>query len=69
MTDRPDDGDGEPAAPAESTPNYKVGYCRPPQHGKIKPGEVRNKRGPVKGVRSLKNDIRDMLNDDGLIPG
>lgn len=25
--------------------DYPVGYCRPPDHGRIKPGEVRNPRG------------------------
>jgi hypothetical protein len=55
--------DGDPATPPEPPkPEYEVGYRKPPQHGKIKPGEVRNKRGPLKGTRSLKNDIRDVLN-------
>lgn len=62
MSDEPDDHGDDPGPPAELTPEYKVGYCRPPEHGKIKPGEVRNKRGPLKGTRSLKNDIRDVLN-------
>lgn len=48
--------------PEPVKPDYVVGYGRPPEHGKIKPGEVRNKRGPLKGQRSLKNDIRDVLN-------
>lgn len=56
MTD--DDRNGEPAAP----PDYEVGYCRPPKHGQIKPGEVRNKRGKARGTRSLKNDVREILN-------
>lgn len=53
-----DDRNGEPAAPLD----YEVGYCRPPKHGQIKPGEVRNKRGKTRGTRSLKNDVREILN-------
>lgn len=59
MSDDPENAGGEPA-PVK--PDYVVGYCRPPEHGKIKPGERRNTRGPIKGQRSLKNDIRDVLN-------
>jgi len=58
MTDNANDHNGEPAAP----PDYEVGYCRPPKHGQIKPGEVRNKRGKARGTRSLKNDVREILN-------
>jgi hypothetical protein len=60
MTD--DERNGEPTASTEGEPDYKVGYCRPPKHGQIKPGEVRNKRGKARGTRSLKNDVREILN-------
>ncbi|TCJ41293.1 DUF5681 domain-containing protein [Parafrankia sp. BMG5.11] len=63
MADRDQDANGERAAPPDDAKHgYEVGYCRPPKHGQIKPGEVRNKRGPLKGTRSLKNDIREILN-------
>lgn len=57
-----DDLENAGSEPEPVKPDYVVGYGRPPEHGKIKPGEVRNKRGPLKGQRSLKNDIRDVLN-------
>lgn len=57
-----DDSQEQSGEPEPVKPDYVVGYGRPPEHGKIKPGEVRNKRGPLKGQRSLKNDIRDVLN-------
>ncbi len=57
-----DDRNGGPATPAEAVSDYEVGYCRPPKHGQIKPGEVRNKRGKARGTRSLKNDVREILN-------
>jgi len=57
-----DDRNGEPAASVEGEREYEVGYCRPPKHGQIKPGEVRNKRGKARGTRSLKNDVREILN-------
>jgi hypothetical protein len=57
-----DDRDSGPAALAEGGSDYEVGYCRPPKHGQIKPGEVRNKRGKARGTRSLKNDVREILN-------
>jgi hypothetical protein len=57
-----DDLNGEPTASAEAESDYEVGYCRPPKHGQIKPGEVRNKRGKARGTRSLKNDVREILN-------
>lgn len=40
---------------------YEVGYGKPPEHGKIKPGEVRNPRGKRKGTRSFKTEAREML--------
>ena len=62
MTDNANDRNGEPAGSTEGEPDYEVGYCRPPKHGQIKPGEVRNKRGKARGTRSLKNDVREILN-------
>ena len=62
MTDNANDRIDEPGASPEGEPDYKVGYGRPPKHGQIKPGEVRNKRGKARGTRSLKNDVREILN-------
>lgn len=63
MADHDNDPSNEPAAPPDDAKHdYEVGYCRPPKHGQIKPGEVRNKRGKLKGTRSLKSDIREILN-------
>ena len=50
------------ASPEGAAPDYEVGYCRPPKHGQIKPGEVRNVRGKAKGTRSFKSDLREILN-------
>ncbi len=62
MAEDANDHKREPAASTEGEPDYEVGYCRPPKHGQIKPGEVRNKRGKARGTRSLKSDVREILN-------
>jgi hypothetical protein len=56
-TPPPDDGSS-----AGQTRDYEVGYGRPPESGKIKPGEVRNPRGKTKGTRSRKAEMRQILN-------
>lgn len=38
-----------------------VGYCRPPEAGQIKPGEVRNPKGRKKGERNLRTDLMEEL--------
>ena len=40
---------------------YEVGYGRPPKHGQIKPGEIRNPNKRQKGTRSLRKEISEML--------
>lgn len=47
--------------PPDDRSTYTVGYGRPPEHGKIKPGEIRNKRGKARGTRSMASEIREML--------
>ena len=44
---------------------YEVGYCRPPVHTRIKPGEVRNPRGRRKGQRNHKTVLLEIL--DGKV--
>jgi hypothetical protein len=37
----------------KGTDDYEVGYKKPPKHGQIKPGEVRNPNGPPKAKTQL----------------
>ena len=57
------EGASDGAAPVEGSGagDYKVGYGRPPQHGKIKKGEVRNPRGKRRGKRSFKAEMAEVL--------
>jgi Family of unknown function (DUF5681) len=40
-----------------------VGYKRPPQHGRFKPGQSGNPRGRQKGLRNLATDVKRMLQE------
>lgn len=42
MTDSNDGTTRKPRAKKQPKGDYATGYARPPQHGRIKPGEVRN---------------------------
>ncbi len=48
----------EPAAPAAS-----VGYGRPPQHSRFKPGQSGNPAGRPKGRRNLHTELIEELNE------
>jgi hypothetical protein len=59
--DEPDRAE-EGTTPAKgSRDHYVVGKGKPPEHGKIKKGEVRNPRGKRRGTRSFKTEAREML--------
>lgn len=47
----------EGAAPNE----YRVGYGKPPLHGRIRKGEVRNPRGRGKGRPNIRTLVRNRL--------
>ena len=50
--------------------DYKVGKGKPPEHGKIKKGEVRNPNGRPRGARSLTTILQEILdNARGEIDG
>lgn len=44
-------------------PNYTVGYCRPPQHARFRPGRSGNPSGRPKGCKNFKTLLRDILNE------
>lgn len=48
-------------APAESNPDYAVGYCRPPKHSQFKPGQSGNPRGRPKAAKGLNTIVRETL--------
>lgn len=52
--------------PAATEKPYLVGYGRPPEHGKIKKGEVRNPDGRPKGSKNTATIAREEL--DRKIP-
>jgi uncharacterized protein DUF5681 len=46
---------------AEKHSSYSVGYKRPPQHTRFKPGQSGNPRGRSKGTRNLETDLMEEL--------
>lgn len=44
-----------------------VGYGRPPQHKRFRPGQSGNPRGRPAGVRNLKSDLLDELREETTI--
>jgi len=64
--DPPDEVTADPivddaAGPAETGPGYNVGYCRPPEHSRFKPGQSGNRRGRPKGACNIETEIREEL--------
>ena len=41
--------------------DYEVGYRRPPQHSRFKPGQSANPAGRKKGVANFKTDVENTL--------
>jgi hypothetical protein len=41
--------------------SYQVGYCRPPEQSRFKPGQSGNPRGRPKGPRSIDQVLRQAL--------
>jgi len=53
---------GEIMNSSETTPNYEVGYGRPPVTHRIKPGQVLNPRGRPKGQQNIRTVLEQELN-------
>lgn len=47
----------------KTSPNYRVGYGRPPTEHQFRPGQSGNPAGRPKGARSFKSDLRDELSE------
>lgn len=45
----------------EPSGDYQVGYGKPPQHTRFKPGQSGNPKGRRKGVRNLKSILEEEL--------
>lgn len=52
----------EPGAP-ETTPEYQVGYGRPPLHTRFQPGQSGKPRGRPRGSRNLKTELEEELQE------
>ena len=53
-----------PGADGRSTgPDYAVGYGRPPEHTRFKPGRSGNPKGRPKRHRNLRTIVEDILNE------
>ena len=48
---------------AESKSTFEVGYGRPPEQTRFKPGQSGNPNGRPSGTRNLDTDLRDELNE------
>jgi len=58
------DGDGDHSDDRQrKAVGYAVGYCRPPQHSRFKPGQSGNPTGRVKGSKNLKSLFHQILNE------
>ncbi len=61
-----------PRPPKKSRPNdsypsgvkrdYEIGYGRPPEHSRFKPGKSGNTKGRPKGRRNVRTVVEDVLN-------
>ena len=49
--------------PPEKARDYEVGYCKPPVHTRVKPGQVLNKNGRPKGQRNVATVLKKALNE------
>ena len=45
----------------DKSKDYEVGYGKPPKHGQIKPGEVRNPKGRPKGSKNMSTIMKDVM--------
>jgi Family of unknown function (DUF5681) len=52
---------------SRDTEDFEVGYKRPPQHTRFRPGRSGNPRGRPKGTRNLASDLEDELADRILV--
>lgn len=53
----------EETAPIETelpTPEYEIGYKRPPKTSQFRPGQSGNRRGRPKGSRNIRTELRDV---------
>ncbi|SIN65667.1 hypothetical protein SAMN02745824_1532 [Parasphingorhabdus marina DSM 22363] len=61
----------KPATDDNRKGDYDVGYRKPPEHTRFKPGQSGNPRGKPKGAKGLKTDLREemaervTINEDG----
>ena len=47
--------------------NYEVGYCRPPEHSRFKPGESGNLSGRAKGSQNLRTLFRKIMKEEEVL--
>ncbi len=47
--------------------DYKVGYGKPPEHTRFKPGQSGNAKGRPKGIRNLATDLEEELSERILV--
>lgn len=47
--------------PGLLTPDYEIGYGKPPKATQFKPGQSGNKRGRPKGSRNFSTDLKEIL--------
>ena len=51
----------DPASTGSDSNGYEVGYGKPPQHSRFRPGQSGNPAGRRKGVRNLATDVKRTL--------
>ena len=61
-TDLPQGRSSDRASPPPGA-TYEVGYCRPPVHSRVKPGQVLNPQGRPRGQRNVATVLRKSLNE------
>ena len=50
-----------PRQQTQKSDDYDVGYGKPPEHSRSKPGQSGNSKGRPKGVRNFKTDVQTTL--------
>jgi len=57
----------QPPAPDKKDGKYDVGYGRPPQHSRFKPGQSGNPKGKPKGAKNLATIVNNAIKEKVVV--
>ena len=61
------DSDRAVSESGNGEPEYRIGFCRPPLHSRIRPGEVRNPKGRPRGSKNRPRPVEARVIEAALI--